>query len=65
MVANDEPVETKPLNDIKQRKKKEEIDSITDFKNTEKDKLDAIDFNTDSSWELMLFPVFNHEKLKY
>ena len=98
MVANDEPIETKPLNNkIIQKKKmgrkkkeevvysrqekekaflsylnwclkkigQEEIVNITDFKNTEKNKLDAIDFNTDSSWELMLFPVFSRISLRY
>ena len=43
----------------------EEMTHITDFKNAKKDKLDTIDFNTDSSWELMLFPVFSRTSLRY
>ena len=92
MVANDEPVETKPLKDIKQRKKKEikiyskeqketsllemlnwvlqklnrnEINNITDFKNVTKEELDEIDYNEDTQWETIIFPIYSKTKMIY
>jgi len=53
------------LNWIQKKIGSEEIIHITDFKNAKKENLDAIDFNTDNNWELIIFPIFSKDKLRY